>query len=132
TIPVSIDGHEIRAWIDTSLAQTVIDADTAASLFGVTAESPGAVKLGTAGNGRPVFAWTFKELKIGAITISDPRMRAEPDLIGTKSKDTLQADSRVQRWTDNFLPSMRLGLDVLRQIHIYLAARENKLYLSPN
>ena len=67
------------------------------------------------------------------MTISDPpRMRVEPDLIGTKSKDMLQADSRVQRLTDHFLPSMRLGLDVLRQLHIYLAARENKLYLSPN
>jgi hypothetical protein len=133
TIPVTIDGHEIRAWIDTALAQTVIDADTANSLFSVTSESPGAARLGTAANGRPVFTWTFKELKIGAMTISDPpRMRVEPDLIGTKSKDMLQSDSRVQRVTDHFLPSMRLGLDVLRQLHIYLAARENKLYLSPN
>jgi hypothetical protein len=135
TIPVTIDGHEIRAWIDTSLAQTVIDADSVNSMFGVTGDSPGAAKLDALPNGRAIFNWTFKELKIGAITISDPRMRVEPDLVavaGSKSRVMLQSDSRVQHLTDHFLPSMRLGLDVLRQLHIYLAARENKLYLSPN
>jgi hypothetical protein len=120
TIPVTIDGHEIRAEIDTSLAQSVMDADTANSLFNVTPDSEGAVPQGT-----------FKQLQIGGLNIPNPRLRVEPDLIGTRTRDTPQANSRVQRRTDNFLPSLRLGMDMLSRLHLYLAAKEGKLYLTP-
>ena len=120
TIPVTIDGHDIRAEIDTSLAQSVMDADTANSLFSVTPDSEGAVPQGT-----------FKQLQIGGLNIPNPRLRVEPDLIGSRTRDALQANSRVQRRTDNFLPSLRLGMDILSRLHLYLAAKEGKLYLTP-
>jgi hypothetical protein len=130
TIPVLLDGHEIRAEIDTFSPDTIVDADTASSLFQIKADSPGAVPLGALDSSHPMFGWTFKELKIGALSLTNQRLRVMPDLVGTKDQDTLRADSRVLRHTDNFQPSMRLGMDVLKQLHLYLAAKEGKLYLT--
>jgi hypothetical protein len=130
TIPITLDGHEIRAEIDTFSPDTILDADTASSLFQLKPDSPGAVPLGALDPSHPMFGWTFKELKIGALTLTNQRLRVMPDLVGTKDQDTLRADSRVLRRTDNFQPSMRLGMDVLRQLHLYLAAKEGKLYLT--
>ncbi len=131
-VPVTLDGHELRAEVDTFTPDTILDADTARSLFRLAADTPGAVPMGQLDPSHPMFGWTFKELKIGGITITNPRLRVMPDLVGTRSQDTLRADSRVLRRTDNFQPSLRLGMDVLRQMHLYLAIRENKLYITPN
>ena len=130
TIPVTLDGHELRAEIDTMQAETVLDADTASSLFQLKPDSPGAVPLGALDAAHPMFGWSFKELKIGALALTNQRLRVMPDLVGTKTPDTLRGDSRLLRRTDNLQPSMRLGMDVLRQLHLYLAAKEDKLYLT--
>lgn len=132
TIPVLLDGHELFAEIDTIVSQSILDADTAKSVFGLTPDSQGAVPLGAldANPAHRIFGWTFKELKIGGLTITNQRMQVVPDLVGTKSRDTLRADSRLVRRTDNFHPSMRLGMDLLRRLHLYLAVKEGKLYLT--
>jgi hypothetical protein len=132
TIPVTLDGHEIHAEIDTIEPGTILDADAASALFNLTPASPGAVPLGAmdANPNHRIFGWTFKELKIGGVTITNLRLRVVPDLVGTKTQDTLRADSRVRRRTDDFLPTMRLGMDVLRRLHLYLAAKEGKIYLT--
>ncbi len=49
-MPAAIDGHELRAEIDTSQGETILDADTANSLFSLTPDSPGAVPLGALDN----------------------------------------------------------------------------------
>jgi hypothetical protein len=53
-----------------------------------------------------------------------------PDLLGTKSSEMIQADSHIQRRTDDRLPTMRIGMDILRNLHLYIATNEQKLYLT--
>ena len=132
TVPVQIDGKDVMAQIDTSLIQTVLDADTASALFGLNADSPGAVPLGALGASpaRRIFGYTFQTLKMGGMTIRNPRMRVVPDLIGTRSNDTLRADSRVRRRTDDFLPTVQIGMDVLSRLHLYIEARERTLHFT--
>lgn len=132
TIPVSIDGHEVTARINTGTAQNVLDADTAHELFDLTPDSSGAVPMGALDSNpaHRVYGYTFKTLSIGGVTISNPRFVVRPDLIGKKSSNTVAADSRVRRVTDNFLPTMEIGMDVLRRLHLYIAAKEQKLYLT--
>jgi hypothetical protein len=69
-------------------------------------------------------------LKIGGLTLHNQRVRVVPDLVGTRSTETLRADSRVQRRTDNFLPAMQIGMGVLRRLHLYVATKEEKLYFT--
>jgi hypothetical protein len=132
TIPVSIDGHEVMASVIASNPDTTMDADTAHQLFQLTADSPGAVPLGTLdGNlAHRVYGYTFKTLTIGGLTIRSPRMRVIPDLVGTKGTETVQADSHIVRRTDHTLPAIRLGMNVLGRLHLYLAAKEHKLYIT--
>jgi hypothetical protein len=133
TIPVTLDGHELFAEIDTIEPTSILDADTARALFDLSPDSQGAAPLGALDNNpaHRIFGWSFKELKVGGLTITNPKMRVVPDLIGTKAQNTLKANSRLQRRTDNFEPSMRLGMDVLGQLHLYLAAKERKIYFTP-
>ena len=132
TVPVLIDGHEIRAEIDTTLGETVLEADTASALFTLTPDSPGRVPLGALDNNpaHRMFGYTFQTLKIGGLTLRNPKMRIVPDIVGTKSTDTLRADSRVQRRTDEFMPTMQIGMDVLRRLHLYVATKEQKIYFT--
>jgi predicted aspartyl protease len=132
TIPVSIDGHEVLAVINTGNANTTLDADTAHQLFDLTADSAGTVPMGTMnGNAsQRVYGYTFKTLAIGGLTISSPRITILPDLMGKQGTDTVRADSRIVRYTDHRLPTVRLGMDMLRRLHVYIAAKENKVYLT--
>jgi hypothetical protein len=131
-IPVSINGHEVLADVNTSIARTTLDADTANQLFGVTADSPGTVPMGTVNgnNSQRIFGYTFKTLSIGGLTISDPRLTVMPDIVGKQGTDTVRADSRIVRYTDHNLPTVRLGMDMLRRLHIYIATKEQKLYVT--
>ena len=132
TIPVSLDGHEVLATINTGLANTEVEADTVLQNFKLTIDSPGAVPMGARDNNpsHRSFGYTFKTLAIGGLKISDPRLIVSPDLVGTKGTDTIRADSHVVRYTDNYLPAVRLGMDVLRRLHFYIAAKEGKVYVT--
>ena len=120
------------ATIDTNLAQTTLDADTAHALFDLTADSPGVVQLGSMDGTQTHrrFGYVFKTLSFGGVTLHDPHIMMVPNLLGSKSSETIQADSRIQRRTEDRLASMRIGMDILRTLHLYIATKEQKLYLT--
>ena len=132
TVPVSVEGHELMATVNTGDPITIMEADTAHQLFNLTADSPGAIPLGTMnGNAsQRIYGYTFKTLAIGGLVMNNVRVRVEPDLLGTGTRDTLQADSHIVRRTDNRAPAVRLGMNVLGRLHLYIAAKEEKLYLT--
>jgi len=133
-VPVKIDGHDVTATIDTGATSSTLDADTAHQLFDLTPDSPGAVPLGTMGNdSHKVFGWTFKTLEIGGIKINNPRMRVIPDLVAKGNKDDVSADShiRMRSAIESMGFTMLIGMDILRKLHLYIASKEGKLYVTP-
>jgi hypothetical protein len=132
-IPVTIDGKQVIAEIESAGTDSVMDWDTARSLFGLTPDSPGAVPLGSLDTNpdHRMFGWTFKELKIGGLTITNHRVRVVPGLWGRKDADTLRLDSRVRRYTDEWQPTLRISMAVLRRLHLYIASKERKIYITP-
>ena len=130
-LTVKLDGHEIPATLDTGATSSTLDAATAHQLFDVSPDSPGAKPLGTMGpNGGKVFGWTFKTLEVGGITIDDPHLRILPALMGRGDNSTLTADSHIRRITDGMQPTMLIGMDTLRKLHLYIAVKEKKLYVT--
>jgi hypothetical protein len=133
SIPVTIDGKQVIAEISTGHTDSVMDWDSARSLFSLTPDSPGAVPLGSLDTNpdHRMFGWTFKELKIGGLTITNHRVRVIPGLWGRKDADMLRVDSHVRRYSDEWQPTLRIGMDVLRRLHLYLATKERKIYITP-
>jgi predicted aspartyl protease len=130
-VTVKLDGHEVPALIDTGATSSTLDANTAHQLFNLTPDSPGAVPLGTMGTGSArTFGWTFKTLELGGLTVDNPRLRILPPLMGKGSRDDIAADSHIRRNTDGMQPTMLIGMDVLRKLHVFIAAKEGKLYLT--
>ena len=120
------------ALIDTGLAsRSILDADTAHQLFDLSPDSPGAVPMGTmGGSNRKIFGWTFKTLEIGGITVDTPRLEVIPDQMGKGNKEDIAADSHIRRITQGMQPTMLIGMNVLRKLHLYIAFKERKLYVT--
>jgi hypothetical protein len=129
-----LDGKNLDAVIDTGSPRSTISAGAAKSIFHVTAESPGARPLGTVANdpNHAVFGYVFGNLAFEGVTISSPRLVVFPDLIGTKDPNNrVRTGSLVQRVDDNNLrPEVTIGMDVLKNPHLYVASREHKLYIT--
>ena len=59
-----------------------------------------------------------------------PRLVVIPDQMGKGNKEDIAADSHIQRITQGMQPTMLIGMDTLRKLHLYIAFKEKKLYLT--
>lgn len=133
-VPVSINGKDLKAAINTASQTSAMSTDTAKFLFGVTADSPGAVPLDSPDGNlehRP-FRYTFQTLTFDTVTVTNAKFIVYPNLTGAKDPNNAgRADTRLHRIDDNIGGGVSIGLDVLRKLHLYVAYGENKLYITP-
>jgi tetratricopeptide (TPR) repeat protein len=112
TIPVTLDGEEMRATIDTGSSETVLSLRAASRLFGLEPGGPGVEPLGDyRGKGdviRQVYRHKFKSLELEGIAFKNPSITLAP----------------VYRNG----PELILGMHELSGLHLYFAYREGKLY----
>jgi predicted aspartyl protease len=120
-VRVTLDGQDTDAILDTGAPVSVLSTQDANSLFGLNVNSAGVEAANPVsgpawGKGIPVraFATTFKTLTIGGVTIPGPRM----ELI--EGRNFLSHD----------FAALVLGNDVLSRFHLYIAYRQQKLYLT--
>lgn len=129
-VPVTLDGKTFSAIIDTGATTTTLSAAVARSVFGVTAESQGAVPIG--GNNDPRFGYVFHSLAFEGIAVTNPHVLIYPDLVGKHDPDNFNtAGSRIRRVDDEMGTELLVGMDVLKRLHLYIAYGEHKLYLTP-
>jgi predicted aspartyl protease len=132
-IPVTLNGHTLDAIIDTGSPRSTLSAETAQDTFKVTADSPGAVPLGTVENdpNHKVFGYVFGSLAFEGVTISKPRIVVYPDLFGSKDpSNSVRTGGHIKRVDDRPRAEVSIGMDVLRNLHLYVASREHKLYIT--
>ncbi len=112
TIPIVLDGQEIRALIDTGATETYLSQRVAEYLFGLNAGSPGMQPLGpfTDKDGISLQAYRrqFASLKMGDIVFDHPWLVIAPM---TSSG-----------------PDMILGMHQLHGLHLYFAYGEKRLF----
>ena len=114
-IPVMIDGKQIMATLDTGSATSYITQRAASKFLGITTTSAGMKSLGNvAVNGMrdPVYNYPFQALTFGGVTVNHPHIQIVAD----------------QVWNED---DLLLGIGILRQLHLYVAYGEKKLYISP-
>jgi predicted aspartyl protease len=120
-VRVTLDGQEADAVLDTGAPVSVLSEHDANTMFRLNAYSPEVEPVNPVsgpawGKGwlRKAYATSFKTLSVGGLTIPNPRM----ELI------------EGHNFLGNDFATLVLGNDVLSHFHIYIAYRQQKLYLS--
>ena len=135
-VQVQLDGRPVDALLDTGASVSTVTIPYAQVEFGIKpgdADTPAAKQ---AINGTiQGYTHRFKSISLEGIAISNPTLMLIPDLMriheidphdGTEG-DTRIRDSRTEVGT----PKMTLGMDILRRLHVYVAYKEQKLYVTP-
>lgn len=115
-IPVTVDGKEINAILDTG-ALTSYTTMRAASRYLAIDEKDAALKsrgnVSVNGMSGPVYNYPFQTLSFGDVTVNHPRVEIVSNDVWDNKTDLL------------------LGIGILRQLHLYIAYKERKMYITP-
>ena len=131
-VPVTLDGHTIIALLDTSANRTFLNPQVAERLFGLKAD---ALEAGTVTDGGALIKagmHRFNRLTLGGLTIDNPDI-AVPFNITTQDTGEFHASKvLLNRFPlSELLPPMIIGMDVLKQSHLYVSFRNQRIYVSP-
>jgi hypothetical protein len=134
SVPVTINGHTINALIDTGLTQTVMRRDIAQNLFGLKTGAPDMTPDGDLedGAGQQIYQHTFPQIAFEGVIANNVPVRIQANSMVHKLNRTPTLGSRAQFTADpaDRIPDLALGMDVLRQLHLYAAFGQNKLYVT--
>lgn len=136
-IPITLDGHPLNAMLDTGATETLLNLGTAEIEFGIQPGGPDTPAVGRL-NGRTgpaVYSHRFKSLELAGIAVGNPELGVIPDLMGPNLEDptsSIEHGTRIpDKDVETGLPQVILGMDVLRRLHVYIAYKEQKLYITP-
>ncbi|MDE2184745.1 MAG: retropepsin-like domain-containing protein [Alphaproteobacteria bacterium] len=133
-VSVVLDGHETTAIVDTGASRSTLRIPAAESYFGLKLGSSDAPRDGDLPGlpGAPMYRHTFKTLELNGITVSNPDIAIIPDMTSDKVANVPDTGSRLGDPRRNEeKPDMLIGMDVLQHLHIYIAYKEEKLYVTP-
>jgi predicted aspartyl protease len=109
-----VDGKEFAAILDTGSTKSTLSLEDAQSAFGFDRDDPAVQPAGAVNGMVPAYRYPFKTLTLGGLSVNNPQIL----LISEK-------DSKMGN-----LPSFALGMDVLNQLHLYIAYGEGSIYLT--
>ena len=115
-IPITVDGNEVMAILDTGSVTSFVSMKLARRL-GVTPDSKD-LKLKRSYGFRDQFKeydYPFKTLSLDGLTVNNPQI-------------TVMSDAALGGGLGN---DLTLGISFLRQLHLYVAYKEEKLYITP-
>jgi len=115
-IPVTIDGKEINAILDTGAHTSFITMQAARRYLGLDDKDPALKSRSNVpvnGMAGTVYNYPFQSLSFGAVQVSHPQIQIVEDRVWYDKTDLL------------------LGIGILRQLHLYIAYKEGKMYLTP-
>ncbi len=132
--PVTVDGKKLDAVLDTGASQTIMNLSVATSVFRLKTDAADVEKIGELKGEAytaDVYRRRFKTIAFGGITVSDPVITLLPDM--TKNYfpqrtpiGSLIPDSSQPRGLQQLL----LGMSTLSKLHVYIAYKERRLYIS--
>jgi beta-lactamase regulating signal transducer with metallopeptidase domain len=130
-VPVTLNGHTIMALLDTGADRTFLNPRVAEKLFGLKA---GALEEGTIKDGGALIKagmHTFSSLTFGGLTLNNPQIAIPLDVETQNTHDSHAAKIiRNQYHLSEILPPMIIGMDVLKQSHLYISFQNERVYVS--
>lgn len=114
-VPVELDGHRFMALIDTGASGSVMNWGVAKSAFGISETSP-QVTTHSSSEATRAYRYPFKTLEIQDVTVNNPDIELYPEDVAR-----MWSFSQTQ---------VILGVEALRQLHLYVSYGERKLYVT--
>jgi len=134
TIPVTVDGHLLKAIIDTGAEGTVM-SDAAAQKLGLTLGSADTPLTDTSASDALLkyYSHKFESLSVDGLTVTNPKISIMTDRMGS---DPNAFKSSIRGATNDPYNRVKrdeliIGMNVLKHLHVYIAYKEKKLYISP-
>ena len=127
SLDVTVDGHPLKAVLDTGAQQTSMNISVARNLFGLSPDTPDMPRLDDlqGAPGLKVYSHKFPNLTFEGVEVGNLKVLVLPDQMRSRDPGRF-----VTRESALALPDIVIGMDVLRHLHIYLARAESKLYVS--
>jgi len=110
---VELDGQTIPAAFDTGSSRSTLELERAQDSFGLKDDDPALKKVASTNHG-DVYKYPFKQLKFGGVSVSNPDLELYP--------------RRAMAMPGQ--PQLILGMGIIRQLHLYIAYKEKKLYVT--
>lgn len=133
-LPVTLDGHELDAILDLGSTHSLVSMAFAHNLFGLSDRSPGMEKTGEIYGAvqTPVYRYRFKSLGFEGLAINNPAIYIWDNLMEYSATQAPPIGSRLNDLHEvEGHTNFTLGLNELNHLHVYIAYKEQKLYISP-
>lgn len=133
TVPVTIQGHVIKAVVDMGSDHTVMRRDVAQDMLGVASKDMTSDGGREDGMGMQIYVHTFPQISFGGVTaVNVPaRIQANSMVHPINRAPVLGSRATFASAGTPRIADLALGMDVLHQLHIYAAFSQNKLYVTP-
>jgi predicted aspartyl protease len=132
-LPILLDGHPLMALLDTGSDGTYVTRTSAEGALGLDMNATDVTEIGTLPD-RPnakMYQHVFKSLSLEGISIARPTVGIIPDLTRFLFAQPPPLGSRIQAPPDpDAEATVILGMNVLRHLHVYIAYKEHKLYIT--
>lgn len=133
-LPVQLDGKSLSAMLDTGAYNSALMLPVAESEFGLktgSADTPYLHDLEGA-PGAAVYRHRFATLDFGGVAVANLAIDILPDFNTDKLSQAPELGTRLGNLQQSGeFPDMLIGMDVLRHLHVYIAYKEQKLYITP-
>jgi predicted aspartyl protease len=133
-VDVLLDGKPVIAILDTGAHKTTLTLPIAETVFGLKlggADTPRSGALSGLPNAT-TYRHIFPTLSMGGLTIANPQVEIVPDLLHQVIADATlpPTGSRLGKGRGSGDAKMLIGMNILSQFHLYIAYREEKLYVT--
>ena len=130
---VTLDGKDVVAQLDTGASGSTLERKKAERSFDVVVGSTDTPAVGNLNGAEGLTMWThrFKSLSLAGLEVANPEFYIIPDKISEKLNSYATGSLLDQKANSTEEPLMLLGMNVLKQLRVYIAYKEKKLYISP-
>lgn len=137
-VTVTLDGHPMRASLNTGAGRTVLNLQRAQEIMGFLPDAAAAPANFKDDPDNKVYPRRFANLSFEGVTVANPVILVRPLVYGggpgaNQPNDDLRLGSRAEHKDDiltRLAPDMNIGMDVLKHLHIYVATGESKIYIT--
>jgi hypothetical protein len=132
-VQVAIQGQQINAVLDTSSPHTIMRRDIAELKLGFKAGTPDMMPAGDLRDGQDmqIYGHTFSQISFagGVTAYKVPALIQTNSMIHNLHREPTLG-SRAQFQADPRIADLTLGMDVLRQLHLYIVYGQNNVYVT--